>query len=347
MLTHPTRRILLRAAQRIHEHLVHRQQYEQPVALPEVLWRQLHLSVQRLSLAQERGWRAAAARLTTDVDGSLARLMRPLEDCRQRVRSTSHPSWTPSTREIFQDLVVLDEEFEEVRCNLKERALSVVTDSITFEGIGLGRFEIVMPWEQSRSYAVVALDPNPAATNSSVTHPHVQAERLCEGDGRAAITQALSQGRFLDFFLLVRQMLHTYGEHSAYVSLDRWYGRDCQDCGQLVPDDESTTCERCDNEICYECCSNCHGCGGCCCSQCRGPCQGCEEDCCTNCLSACQNCEQEFCAQCLTGEQCHDCQESEEEHEESDAGPLEGTATEEAADASLHPICLGEAIVLA
>ena len=35
--------------------------------------------------------------------------------------------------------------------------------------------------------AIVALNPNPAATDDSVTHPHVRGERLCEGEGRTTI----------------------------------------------------------------------------------------------------------------------------------------------------------------
>ena len=57
---------------------------------------------------------------------------------------------------------------------------------------------------------MIALDPSPAASNSETTHPHVQTNQLCEGDGRSAIRHAMREGRLLDFFVLVRQILQTY-----------------------------------------------------------------------------------------------------------------------------------------
>ncbi len=41
---------------------------------------------------------------------------------------------------------------------------------------------------------------------------------------------ALTEGRLLDFFMIVRQVLQTYSPDSPYVSLDDWYGRQCSDC---------------------------------------------------------------------------------------------------------------------
>ena len=56
-------------------------------------------------------------------------------------------------------------------------------------------------------YRVVALDPHPAGSDESVTHPHVRDEQLCAGDAAAAIRSALAGGRICDFFLLVRSVL--------------------------------------------------------------------------------------------------------------------------------------------
>ena len=39
------------------------------------------------------------------------------------------------------------------------------------------------------------LDANPADANHSVTHPHVQDEAVCEGEGRQPVRRALEQGR--------------------------------------------------------------------------------------------------------------------------------------------------------
>jgi hypothetical protein len=67
-----------------------------------------------------------------------------------------------------------------------------------------------------------------------VTHPHVCNGQLCEGDGAAPIKAALGSGRLLDFFVLVGQILETYNDASAHVTLDNWEGRSCNDCGTNV-----------------------------------------------------------------------------------------------------------------
>jgi hypothetical protein len=79
------------------------------------------------------------------------------------------------------------------------------------------------------------------------THPHVREKLLCEGDGAASIRRALAEGRLLDFFTLVRQVLETYNPGSAYVELSRWNGVTCKDCGYIMPGDGYGTCD-----LCYE-----------------------------------------------------------------------------------------------
>ena len=139
-------------------------------------------------------------------------------------------------------------------------------------------------WTDHQPYRVVARDPNPAARNDSVTHPHVQDEMLCEGDGRSAIRAALAQGRIFDFFLLVSQVLHTYARGSAYVEMDDWSGVSCSDCGTTMSPDDSYCCQRCGSELCGDC---------------RRSCAGCEESHCSGCLSQCPECEMDFCRGCL------------------------------------------------
>ena len=349
MLTKPSPRLLLRTAQRIHKDLTRRMVTERTVDFPETFWQELRLSSRRVALAQELGWFHAAAKCRNELERSLVGVQLHLENCRLQIEEARRPVSRLSVRDIWKDLVALEQEFEETQADLKERTLSVVTDRIVLEGIDLGRFQIVLAWDQGpamSTYAVVALDPNPAATNPSVAHPHVQGERLCEGEGRAAIGQALEQGRFLDFFLLVRQVLETYGEDSAYVPLERWNGTQCEDCGQLVAANESTVCERCDSEICDDCSSSCGSCGRCCCGQCRSLCHACDEGCCTPCLHSCRTCEECFCSECLAGGQCQCCRERERECEKL-FDDQNTPATKEAADAAIHPLRLGEAIVSA
>src|SRR5690606_3706651 len=97
--------------------------------------------------------------------------------------------------------------------------VTVVTDDIQLEGIPLGPFKIKLDWSRlgdSQPYEVIAVEANPASSSDDVTHPHVQDNRLCEGDGRQALQKALAQGRLFDFFVLVRQILTTYNPSSAY-----------------------------------------------------------------------------------------------------------------------------------
>jgi hypothetical protein len=137
---------------------------------------------------------------------------------------------------------------------------------------------------QSRAYRVIAVRPCPAAGNDEVTHPHVRDETLCEGDGSVPIRAALSQGRLLDFFILVNQILQTYNPDSAHVLLDRWDGISCRDCGWRMPRDEHGLCDRCEEPLCSDCSTHC---------------QGCDRFICSGCVSECSDCGEHLCAQCL------------------------------------------------
>ena len=55
------------------------------------------------------------------------------------------------------------------------------------------------PRETSVEYRVIALDPHPATKSESITHPHVQDERLCEGEGHAAIAAGWPKAGFSTF----------------------------------------------------------------------------------------------------------------------------------------------------
>ena len=78
----------------------------------------------------------------------------------------------------------------------------------------------------------------------------------------------MTECRFYDFFLLVSQVLHTYGRGSAYVELDDWSGVPCDDCGDSVDEDDRYYCHRCDATLCGSCSASCQGCGDSYCSGC-------------------------------------------------------------------------------
>lgn len=300
----------LKAARRIRERLMNSHRERLTIRLPIDYWQKITKLTRQVETARERGWILAAKSLRTD-------LARAVDYCRDRlvglfVELDKDPVPTPSVSTLYHEILGLYEEFEDIELDLEEHELRITTEPITLEGIRLGRFQIQLDWERLGNpspYYVKALDPNPAAANDGVTHPHVQDERLCEGDGRAAIQQSLAAGRLGDFFLLVAQILQTYGKGSAYVELDDWDGVSCSDCGQTVGENERYYCERCDATLCDECDRLCYGCDRSFCSGCLESCPTCDESFCSSCLMRCNNCHQRVCNNCLTNGLCEVCHE--------------------------------------
>ena len=58
----------------------------------------------------------------------------------------------PTQRELFQEIIALEGEFDEVRLDRKG-TLSVVTEPIILDGFDLGRFEIALDvdWDPRRT----------------------------------------------------------------------------------------------------------------------------------------------------------------------------------------------------
>jgi hypothetical protein len=222
-----------------------------------------------------------------------------------------------SLREVYLDLVALRDEFEEpLAWNSESGVLTLTTAPITLEQVYLGPFRIhlqVGP-RQAMDYEIEAVDPHPAARDDSITHPHVQGRTLCEGDGKHAICAALAQGRLYDFFVLVHQVLHTYGADSAYVTLDRWSGSACTDCDQpFYRDDEADICGQCSAEVCENCRNSCDECGDAICSQCLAHCAVCDSVLCNSCAQRCRACSRRTCGACLQEDQrCEVCHEEAE-----------------------------------
>jgi hypothetical protein len=204
----------------------------------------------------------------------------------------------------------LDQEYDSLDIDLKELTLAVTTEPIKLEGVFLGPFEVRLDLKQltqAPAYRVVAPAPHPAAGNSGVTHPHVQDEFLCEGEGRAPIRAALDDGRVLDFFTLVCQVLRSYGRGSAYVELEDWEGDPCQDCGASVHAEDRSYCHRCDARLCEECAHDCCGCDHGFCAACLSKCPGCQKRFCDDCLSPCTSCKRVMCSECLEDDLCEEC----------------------------------------
>jgi hypothetical protein len=255
--------------------------------------------------------------------------------------------------DIYRDLLSLSQEFDTMDWDVRQETLSVHTEPITLSDVELGPFEIELNLNaipHHNCYRVVALEPLRAASNDSVTHPHVMHDRLCEGEGRLSIRRALHAGRIADFFMLVTNLLGTYNSGSPYVTLDDWFGVRCVDCGSVTSEDDRYTCERCDSDVCSYCSGMCHHCESSFCSSCLSPCGDCEENFCTHCLKTCRACNELFCKGCLENQLCGTCRQLQEddEHEyddEIDDAPAMEDAEQPPAVPALQPDGLGEALV--
>jgi hypothetical protein len=195
----------------------------------------------------------------------------------------------PAIADIVCEIQHLGDEFDEVEFNKREKYIAVTTDEITLEHVRLGTFSIQLHFDRltkrqdSSAFKIIALDENAATGDSSVTHPHVQAESLCAGDALSPIGHALTQGRVGDAFQLVNRVLHTYNSGSPYVALEDWESRSCSDCGEQTSSDSLCHCQTCERDFCDSCMRTCHSCeqsvcfgcsdqndnGDCLCSECK------------------------------------------------------------------------------
>ena len=209
----------------------------------------------------------------------------------------------------------------DVECDTRLREIRVTTEPIVLEGIYLGPFQIYLDVGRlghSSPYRVVALDPQPAACNESVTHPHVQDETLCEGEGRTAIGAALDSGRIGDFFLIVSQLLATYAQGDAYVEMRDWEGRPCCECGSLAHEEDRFDCDQCGDVLCGDRTVMCLDCDAPFCSHCLQSCAVCQDSFCISCLSRCAVCSQRACSSCIRDHLCDHCQHEEISNHESE-----------------------------
>jgi hypothetical protein len=321
---------LLRAAIKIHQALTQSKPVGVLPMIPPSLGDRVHRSFYRWHRTTTRGWKEASRIARRRLDDDLHYLVHEIDRLRHAMDQQHHPVPTVSLRDIIDDLRSLDEEFDRVEINLRERTLSITTEPIVLEGIEFGAFTLVLDWTKLHDhwpYRVVANDPHPASSNEDVTHPHVSSEKLCEGNAHLAIRQALQEGRLFDFFVILRQILRTYNPNSPYVSIENWHGVPCQDCGSLTGD-EYDVCHSCESMICFDCSNSCDDCGERCCGRCVNVCRGCDRSFCPHCLRDCEACGDTFCQECLIeNDTCQACFEVQEKE----------------ADASLHPDGMGQA----
>jgi hypothetical protein len=337
-------RLIYRVAQAIHGRLGRR-----PVpimTLPLAAWDRCQEGSELLQKAVDRGWTAAASACRD-------RLRHTVNELRWQLESFGHelaepPARTCSVREVYDDLAALASEFRDVHFDLAAQSIALTTAPVTLEGIYLGPFSILLEWDEigrtTPDYRIIAQEECSASADAEVTHPHVRDERLCEGEGAAPIRRALAEGRILDFFTIVAQTLATYNAESAFVPLERWQGVACGDCGYTATDDDRTSCEHCEDDLCCDCSTGCSDCGRTLCSGCSHPCAGCSESHCESCLKPCTDCRKAFCEGCLNEECFEECRPEDQEESEGTASDLVERAAH-SADATADALGVGQAAV--
>jgi hypothetical protein len=334
---------LLRGAKIIHRQYGSGMAARQPVYFADGPDQQLSQLQSRLNLAASKGWWRAHERIRREYRYQLRRMREQLDLVIRQ--NDAQPDLGLGESDILRDLIALQTEFGSVAVNLKSKFVTVVTESIEFDGICFGSFKIRLDVETlsdatKARYEVLALDPNPAASDEDVTHPHVHANRLCEGDAQPAIRLALCQGRLFDFFQLVNNVLTTYNAASAYVSLADWGDLTCVDCGSLSSGDYCEPCSSCDSRVCDSCWCTCTGCDEHHCGDCSFTCSGCQDDVCKSCGRKCEGCDENFCPKCLKeDERCNRCDQQTNEDEGGDE------LSPEDSHAEVHSDGLGQAAV--
>ncbi len=330
-----------RTAARLQQALVRQRGQVRPITLPSAQWQRLATLVSALEIALGHNWQSAARARRRHILDELDRLQRSLADLQHRLAAETAYQPLASQGELYRDLLALAAEFPRIAVLETACTLCVTTEPVILEGLVLGPFEIRLVADDGGplSYQVVALEPNPARSNLEITHPHVNGDQLCEGDGRRALAAALADGRLFDFFSIVNQLLHTYAAGRAYVELENWQGVPCHECGTTIDEDDRCHCGACDQTLCLECACSCVRCGEGLCFHCAGPCPVCSEIHCASCLEQCVQCGTRVCQTCLQENLCPRCFE----HEQDDRAGDSEMGTAPSAQAAVYADRLGEA----
>ena len=339
-------RLWLRTAMVLHRHYRQRirpQLLPTPPSLEAVQKRTAHFhwARQQQLPAAVRQCRLA---LEHSLQSTILSLSHQLETLRKPETSV------PSVSQLYAEIAALQDEFERVTINLRQRQISVTTERIVLEDFDLGPFEIRLDLNrltESSPYTVTALDSDQSSSGNP--HPHVSDHSLCEGDGTQAIASTLTNGLISEFFVLVRQILRTYNEASAYRKLDEWQGIDCAACSDIVSAEDCYCCDSCHCSLCSDCEYRCETCHSSLCYDCSESCDHCDDRFCRSCTKICADCDERFCKKCLTAGRCTSCSESDEEisDDHDEATPDDDEALSASTEAEVHADCLVEVVVRA
>jgi hypothetical protein len=239
-------RELIRLARQIHMAYEHGAAVQSRV--PQVDWQRLKqtfVDIRRwrrlLAKAMSRGWRLAAQL----QQQALLRALNYLRHVANEMHTRSMVEMTPvpSRCDLMGELQHLQDDFGAVIIDWSAKTLAVETDAIVLEDFNLGSFRLRLHWPRlagADCFDVVARAPKRAGSDQNVTHPHVRHHKLCAPEATLPLQRTLEQGRLGDAFCLIRSVLETYNDSSAYVRLKDWEGVSCWSCsGELSSDDRS------------------------------------------------------------------------------------------------------------
>ena len=263
--------------------------------------------------AQSMGLAAAERAVHKQLMISVDRLKRQAENS---LLNPPEPVKSMGVKDIYADIKAVEEEFGGYKWDHVTERLSVTTESINLLDISLGRFKINLklphfatPTDSDGGVYVEALTPNCSCGHS---HPHVsEAGYVCLGDGVHSVRKALAEGRVLDYFIILKQLLNSYDAEGSYTRLEHWGEEDddricCSDCGYDTTD--YFYCDSCDCSYCDECYGSCEGCDELICDTCRMACTDCSTGLCPGCnMTGCKDCSNPLCETCSSKESCEDC----------------------------------------
>ena len=170
-------------------------------------FQELTTQSRKMGASLANGWFSAAERCCKSV----SRLLNDIPYSVSKIQKLNNAKQEKLLKRasLVDELKQVQEEFGSLEIDNAESTISVITESITLDDVYLGPFRIQLELKKfselytASPYCIIALSPNPAATDETVTHPHVSNEKLCEGDGCVTILPKASRKLKLYFAVIL------------------------------------------------------------------------------------------------------------------------------------------------
>src|SRR5688500_553350 len=166
---------LLRLAGSIYSWLTSHRTHGRLAELPRWSWDACAVTARKIGRAELRGWQLAAAELRHDLANALRILQSELTAVSAQLSAATTTVRAAAASEIYDDLLGLQDDFDEMDFDIRQQRLSVTTEPITLRDIYLGPFEIRLDWgraDTDAAYRIIAREPHPAESRDNCTHPH-------------------------------------------------------------------------------------------------------------------------------------------------------------------------------